>query len=154
MNNAIIIGALLGLAAITAGTMRWFRSQIDRATNEMYTVIKDDLDAVLLELKNRSIQGTSAIRVEIGMIHDRIIALAEKDFSHVITAKNDITAALDGLHAKIDGIAETTHAAVHSAAAASLLAARRTCAFCNRVVHSFEVEAGIVKCTDCKSQGR
>lgn len=147
MNNEIIGFAFIGVVAVAAGTCIWFRQQIDRATNELYTVLKNDVDIAVTEVKNHVQHFGAATR-------DEVSRLAKTDYADVLKARNDFIELAKGLHAKIDGIESKTHDAVHAAAKATLTAARRTCAFCNRVVHAFEVEAGIVKCTDCKAQGR
>lgn len=157
--TALIISAFVGIVACTVGTFYMFRKELDRQSNALWTCIHDRAEADLLELRNHVTlfgntirQENTAVRTEVSGIHDFVKALGGKSFADVLTARNDLLTAVDGLHTKIDAIPAAAEAAVHNAAAASINSARRTCQWCNRTVHSFVVEAGVVKCTDCKAK--
>lgn len=151
MNLAIIL-AFTALVACTAGTLAWFRKELRTSTNELYTVLKNDLDTATLEVKNHVQQFGAAIRTEVFDAHHAVKALGQTDYTEVLKARTDFVELAKGLHAKIDGIETRAAEAAKAAATEVHTSSRRICSFCRQLVHSFEVIAGAVKCTDCKAK--
>ena len=153
MDNTLLI--VLGFAVLVGSVLAVVYSvgsSVRTAVNELYTVLDDDAKAALVELKNHIQRMQEAATADTAYIRYAIDQQAGSDWSHVLNAKADVLAEVQKLHAKVEAIPAEAHSAARQAVADVMTATRRTCAYCNRLVHSFLVEAGVVKCTDCKAK--
>lgn len=127
----------------------WIKRLIAEVIREEKLTAQDVLDIV-----DRS---TIALQRRAADIHASAVSTLTADHAEVLSAKADLLDEVKRIHNRLDSVEaaavkgfDTAKDTLVAEVKKVHIAERRTCDFCHRLVHSFVVEAGAVKCTDCK----